>query len=109
MGEIVSYLKDAQAQNNHVGREELLGNKFVPPLNAGLVCLAASPSQVYFLVPEPYRCLSVNDTVKEIYESCVDYKSNVFNLDLFQRLCNDRINALNLVKMNKNGEDNNRS
>ena len=90
--EIVNYFMKAQQNNTRIiGRSELLGDTSIPPLNAGLSCLAALPSEVQHLVPEPYRRLSVNSSVEEIYALCMDPEANVFDIQTFQRLCMDFI------------------
>ena len=76
---------------HRLGYEELLGDSFVPPLNAGMSCLAALPSQVHHLVPEPYRWLSADGSVEDIYASCMDADSNVFEYELFRSVCHERI------------------
>jgi len=95
-------------KRHRLGREELLGEAFVPPLNAGLSCLAALPSQVQHLVPEPYRWLSADGSVEDIYASCMDVDANVFDLELFRSLCMERIEVLRLEKKKeetKGGDD----
>ncbi len=90
--EIVNYFIKAQQNDTRIiGRSELLGDTSIPPLNAGLSCLAALPSEVQHLVPEPYRRLSVNSSVEEIYALCMDPEANVFDIQTFQRLCMDFI------------------
>jgi len=64
---------------------------FVPPLNAGLSCLAALPVQVRELVPEPYRWLAESGEVEEIYASCMNSESNEFSIEQFRSSCEDRI------------------
>lgn len=93
--QIVEYLTNFTAgQNNSmdsIGREELLGDNFTEPLDAGLSCLAALPAQAKHLVPEPYNLLTLNDTVEEIYGECMDSDSNVFDIKLFKERCNELI------------------
>jgi len=60
------------------------------PIDAGLSCLAALPSTVKHLVPEPYRWLS-DDTVEQVYASCMDSYDNWFDMRKFERLCNIRV------------------
>lgn len=89
--EVMSYFEEAQDQGRHVDRESLLGNTFVMPLNAGLSCLAALPSQVDYLIPHPYQQLSANNKVEDIFGRCMDPENNVFDIALFEKLCNDEI------------------
>ncbi len=88
--EIVDYLKEAMKENRTVGRHELLGNDFVEAVSAGISCLAALPSQMQDLIPEPYNMLS-NTTVEDIYASCMDPEDNCFDLKQFEHLCKERI------------------
>jgi len=88
--EIVDFFKDAMKENRTVGRDELLGDTFSPAVSAGISCLAALPSLVQELIPEPYNCLS-NTTVEEIYASCMDPEDNCFDIKQFERFCEERI------------------
>ena len=88
--EIVDYFKDAMKENRTVGRHELLGDDFVEAVSAGISCLAALPSQMQDLIPEPYNMLS-NTTVEDIYASCMDPEDNCFDVKQFEQLCKERI------------------
>ena len=88
--EIVDFFKDAMKENRTVGRNELLSDNFSPPVNAGISCLAALPSQVQELIPEPYNRLS-NAAVEEIYASCMDPGDNCFDMKQFELRCEERI------------------
>ena len=90
--EIVDFFSKAKKEGRSVGRE-LLGDDFSPPVSAGLSCLAALPSQVKELVPEPYRHLP-NATVEEYYTQCMDPEDNVFDMKGFERLCDAEIEKL---------------
>jgi hypothetical protein len=92
-GQIVEFLEAAQKENRIVGVRELAERPFSPPINAGLSCLAALPSKVKELVPEPYCWLS-NDTVEGIYGSCMDPDDNVFDMKKFERLCEEQVEEL---------------
>jgi len=96
--ELVSYLEQVQDSSNRLGREELLGDQFVSPLSAGLSCLAALPQQVQNLIPEPYRWIAEDGTVEGIYASCMDPNENVFDIDSFRRICEERIEKLKSMK-----------
>jgi 5'-3' exonuclease len=104
--EIVDFLREAKAQSRRVGKQELLGDNdtsFRKPISAGLSCLAALPSEVKHLVPEPYQWLP-NETVERLYEQCVDPIDNVFDLKTFEQLCEDEIAAVKLQR-NETEED----
>lgn len=88
--EIVDLFKDAMKHNRTVGRAELLGDDFNPAVSAGISCLAALPSQVQELIPEPYNCLS-NNTVEELYASCMDPEDNCFDMKKFESVCDEHI------------------
>jgi hypothetical protein len=91
--DIVDFLKKAKKEGRSVGRRELLGDDFSPPVSAGLSCLAALPSQVKELVPEPYRWLP-NPTVEEYYAQCMDPEDNVFDMKRFEQLCDAEVAKL---------------
>jgi hypothetical protein len=101
--EIVSYFEVAQKDGKNVDREALLGNSFVTPLSAGLSCLAALPSQVANLVPEPYRQLSTDGTVEDIFGSCMDPDNNVFNMQRFKDLCTDAVGGKTVKPVRRRG------
>jgi hypothetical protein len=89
--DIVEFLQTAKAENRTLGKRELLGNDtFQPAVSAGLSCLAALPSEVKHLIPEPYRWLP-DVTVESFYEQCMDPIDNCFDLKRFERLCEDEI------------------
>ena len=89
--EIAVYFKNAVDAGLSVGRKELLSDEFVEPLDAGLSCLAALPSQLQYLIPEPYRQLSTDNSVEDIYASCMEEEANVFDLQRFRKLCLEAI------------------
>jgi hypothetical protein len=89
--EVVTYFEAARKNGEMVDREALLGDSFVTPLSAGLSCLAALPSQVDYLVPHPFRELSEDGTVEDIYGRCMDSENNVFDMKLFKDLCTDAV------------------
>jgi len=101
--EIVSYFETAQKNGKKVDREALLGNSFVTPLSAGLSCLAALPSQVDYLVPEPYRQLSTDGAVEDIFGSCMDPENNVFDMKLFKDLVTDAVAGKNGKPIRRKG------
>jgi hypothetical protein len=89
--EVVAYFENALKMNKRVNRKSLQGEAFVEPLSSGLSCLAALPSQVDFLIPEPYRQLSADGTIEDIYARCMDPMNNVFDIRLFKDLCMEAI------------------
>lgn len=105
--EVVNFFQEAKAQNRRVGKQQLLGGNdvsFQKPVSAGLACLAALPSEVKHLVPEPYRWLE-DDTVENFYEQCVDPIDNVFDMKQFELLCNDEIEKISLQRNETCDED----
>lgn len=92
--QIVAYLKEALEKSNTIGRKELLGDKFVKPLSAGLSCLCALPAQAQDLIPLPFRYLSIDNSVEDIYGRCMDKEANVFDIDLFHDLCTEKMQSL---------------
>lgn len=91
--DIVDVLKEAKLENRTVGRKELLGEEFGRPVSAGLSCLAALPSKVKHLIPEPYRWLS-DDTVEKFYEESMNPIDNFFDMRLFETRCEGEIDRM---------------
>lgn len=89
--EMVSYLEHAESEGRIIDRQSLLGESFVGPLNAGMSCLAALPSQVSHLIPQPYRSLSVDSSIDDIYGACMSPEANVFDLQSFRERVEERI------------------
>ena len=90
--EMLDFLKNAEENNQCIGRKELLSNNFTQPLSDGLSCLAALPTEVKHLIPEPYNKLSINGTIEDVYASCMDEQTNVFDLQSFQQKCYELLN-----------------
>lgn len=88
--EIVDFFKDAMKENRTVGRDELLGDTFTSAVSAEISCLAALPSEMQELIPEPYNRLS-NTTVEELYASCMDPEDNRFDMKQFEMICQQRV------------------
>ena len=95
--DILEFFKEAKKQNRTIGRKELLGDTFGSPVSAGLSCLAALPSQVKHLIPEPYQWLP-DDTVEAFYEHCMDPTDNCFDLKKFERLCENEIAVIRMQR-----------
>lgn len=91
--EITQFFELALKENRTVGLEDLQAAPFSPPVSAGLSCLAALPSPVKHLVPEPYRWLE-DETVEDFYASCMDPEDNVFDIKKFERLCEEEIRSI---------------
>jgi hypothetical protein len=96
--DIVHFLKEAQENHTELGLVQLMPNSTTSapetfPISAGVSCLAALPSQVRDLVPEPYRSLDT-ETVEEFYGECMDRNDNVFDIKKFERLCNEKVAEL---------------
>jgi hypothetical protein len=96
-GEIVQFFKQAQDDNITLGLRQLMDDVTSPsdayPISAGVSCLAALPSQVRDLVPEPYRQLDM-DLVEQYYGDCMDPTDNVFDVKRFERLCDQAVAEL---------------
>jgi hypothetical protein len=104
---VLEFFQRAKAENRTIGRRQLLSEKgsgssntrteangfFSPPVSAGLTCLAALPSQVKHLVPEPYQWLP-DAIVEAFYSQCMDPNNNVFDLKNFERLCEAEIESI---------------
>eukprot|EP00980_Cylindrotheca_fusiformis_P000685 scaffold167_cov110-Cylindrotheca_fusiformis.AAC.13 len=104
--EIVDFFQEAKEQKRPVGKQALLGDNdesFGKPISAGLSCLAALPSEVNFLVPEPYRWLPAA-TVEELYRRCVDPIDNVFDMQSFEHLCHEEVGKIKLLRNETNDE-----
>jgi hypothetical protein len=102
--QIVDFLKAAQDNGRIVGLRELAEKPFSAPISAGLSCLAALPSKVKELVPEPYCWLS-DETVEGIYGSCMDPDDNVFDMKKFERLCEEQVDLLDSIGVNGDGQN----
>ncbi len=89
--EVLSYFKTAHENGIRLGRKETLSNNFTEALSDGLSCLAALPTEVSHLIPEPYRGLSENGVVESIYATCMDKNTNVFDIELFQQMCEEHL------------------
>jgi len=107
--EVVTFFKKAQKKGRAVSRAELLNDEIGSPLSAGLVCLAALPSQVDDLIPEPYKMLSKNGKIEDIYGECMDPENNVFNMELFEELCHNEIGEIKVSKTVRSKEYEKRS
>ena len=109
-GEIVSYLEDAQDRHGEVGLQQLMKKdaalkndpSHAYPINAGVSCLAALPSDVREIVPEPYRYLDT-ESVEKFYGECMDPTDNVFDMKRFERLCDGRVAELGYTNNSNNG------
>jgi hypothetical protein len=105
--EIVEFFQAARDQNQIVGPHELKalvkdnqggdksqGGFCGPSISAGLSCLAALPSAVKNeLVPEPY-CWISDESVEDIYSSCMSPIDNTFDMAKFAQLCEEQVKAL---------------
>jgi hypothetical protein len=89
--EMVSYLEQAENEGRIIDRSSLLGESFISPLNAGMSCLAALPSQVSHLIPQPYRTLSLDSSIDDIYGTCMSPEANVFDLESFRERVEEKI------------------
>lgn len=99
--EMMSYFKDAERNGKRLGRHDILSTNFTDALSDGLSCLAALPTEVSHLIPEPYRSLSESGVVESIYAACMDKNTNVFDIELFKKKCFKHLDKESLVKHNK--------
>lgn len=88
--EMTAFLALAQEEGRPVGPDTLSPSEFSPPLSAALSCLAALPSSMKDLVPEPYSRIP-EETVESIYANCVDPDDNSFDVVRFDKLCNEQL------------------
>lgn len=95
--ELLKFFEDAKSQGRILDRHSLLPKQFSPPVSAGLSCLAALPSQVKHLVPEPYRWIS-DEKVEEFYSESMDQKSNILDMKRFEALCETEIRRLQVER-----------
>jgi XRN 5'-3' exonuclease N-terminus len=97
INEILRFFKDADSQGRVLDRHSLLPKKFSPPVSAGLSSLAALPSQVKHLVPEPYRWIS-DENVEKFYSESMDRESNILDMKCFEALCESEIRRLEIER-----------
>ena len=97
INELLRFFKNAKSQGRVLDRHSLLPKKFSPPVSAGLSCLAALPSQVKHLVPEPYRWIS-DENVEKFYSESMDRESNVLDMKRFEALCEGEIRRLQMER-----------
>lgn len=91
---IEEYLNRALEEKRKVGAEELLKHyKFGGSIKAGVACLAALPTAVKNLVPEPYRQID-SGTIEKIYAQCMDPIDNFFQLEKFDRMVDEEISRI---------------
>ena len=98
--DIANFFQQALRENRTVGPMDLHPAPFSPPVSAGLSCLAALPSPVKHLVPQPYRSIP-DDLVELYYSMCMDPTNNVFDINRFQLLCEEHIVKHNLATRNE--------
>lgn len=100
--EIVKFLKEAQYKKKVLGMQELIGYEInvqdTFPISAGVSCLAALPSEVRELVPEPYRQLD-REIVEQFYGDCMDPEDNVFDMKKFEQLCDEEVEKLSVASV----------
>jgi hypothetical protein len=95
--ELLNFFKDAKSQGRILDRHSLLPKVFSPPVSAGLSCLAALPSQVKHLVPEPYRWIP-DEKVEQFYSESMDHHCNVLDMKRFEALCEGEIRRLSVER-----------
>jgi XRN 5'-3' exonuclease N-terminus len=100
--DIAQFLETALQENRPVGPTDLRPVPFSPSVSAGISCLAALPSPVKYLVPEPYRSIP-DDLVEHFYSSCMDPKNNVFDIKRFELLCEEQIISHKLAQQDIDG------
>lgn len=87
---IADFFQQAINEKRSVGKKELLGDKFTPSVNAGVTCLAATPTEASYLIPPPYSSIPAA-SVEEMYAACVSREDNVFDIAKFGKLCNEKV------------------
>lgn len=92
--QIVSLLENVNEQGKlKLYRQDLIDNTKTIPLSDGLSCLAALPPQAWHLVPEPYSWLA-DESFDNLYSSCMDPETNVFDALSFERKCQGQIDQI---------------
>jgi hypothetical protein len=104
VSDIVDFFKSAKSKGNRVSLHSLLGKQFSPPVSAGLSCLAALPSQVKHLIPEPYSWIA-DEIVEEFYAQSMDKEDNVFDMKQFEALCEEEIQRIRQERGEIDGPD----
>ena len=46
------------------------------------------------LLPEHYKQLAIENIINKIYDPCMDHVTNLFDAEIFERRCHDRIKEL---------------
>lgn len=88
--DVVDYFQQSIDENRQVGKQELLGSKFTPPVKNGVSCLAALPSQLRDLILKPYSDIP-SELVEQFYGECVSPIDNAFDMSKFSELCENEI------------------
>ena len=88
--EIADHFKEIRKAKTSYGLKDLRKKAFSPSVSAGLSCLAALPSSVKHLVPEPYNELD-DDFVEKAYAECMNRETNVFDLPKFEEICETQL------------------
>ena len=96
--EMFLYFKDAERNGKRLSRHDVLSTNFTDALSDGLSCLAALPTEVSHLIPEPYRSLSESGVVESIYAACMDKNTNVFDIELFKKKCYKHLDKESLIQ-----------
>lgn len=97
INDIIEFFKTAKNENRPISRHSLLGEKFSSPVSAGLSCLAALPSQVKHLIPEPYSLIP-DATVEDFYAQSMDKEDNTFDMKQFESLCEEEIQRMRVER-----------
>lgn len=103
LNELLQYFMQARSDGRSLDRQYLLPNEFSPPVSAGLSCLAALPSEVKRFVPEPYRSIP-DEVVEQFYSESMDRDTNVFDMKLFETLCEKEIDTAGYIQNTKRGQ-----
>lgn len=91
--EIASFFEMEQKNGRKVGLRTLTSKYKSLPISAPVACLAALPSTLKDLVPEPYSRLE-NEMVESIYAACMNAEDNHFDMNKFVRLCDEEVSKL---------------
>lgn len=103
--DICELFKQAKENNEAVGMLELGHAGFTPPMPAALCCLASLPAAAKQLIPPPYQWIS-DETVENIYASCMEKTTNVFSIHKFTRMVEDIVPDLPAINDSKGGRNN---
>jgi hypothetical protein len=103
-GEIVAFLKQSKAEGVRLVPRYFCQQPIATPMPAGLSSLAALPSTLAELIPEPYDKIAP-EKVEEMFAECMSPIDNVFDVVMFESLCKSELAALGIEAPTFNPDD----